>query len=253
MLQPSDEILVFLLRYPALLCGLHRRDLAALGGRLIVVPLKRVAAREVITTAVAEMDLQRVRLRGLAVTLELLKVFELQVRAEAALDCMDRPPCEVGLQSLEEQLIPRLEFSGYLEKFCFFMVHRFLINTPLDPTWLSICGIHCPTLLETWSRQGLVVNALRTRGRESLCSASRLLGFAINPLFGDPGRRHVAGPSRGPCCLRDPLNSPPTAPGLLLGPHFVGMGPLAFITLRQLCLAMTFPDGRSGCVCHCRI
>jgi hypothetical protein len=59
MLQPPDEFPVFLLRHPALLCGLHRRDVtvAALGRRIIVVPLKRVQASEVVATAIAEMDL----------------------------------------------------------------------------------------------------------------------------------------------------------------------------------------------------
>ena len=102
MFQPPDEILVSFFRHPALLRSLRRSDLVALGGWLIAVPLKRVATREEVATAFAEMDLQRVRLRGLAVTLELLKVFELRFRTEAALDCLDRPTCSVGLRSLEE-------------------------------------------------------------------------------------------------------------------------------------------------------
>ena len=102
MFQPPDEILVSSLRHPALLRSPHRSDLVAFGGWLIAVSFKRVATREEVATAIAEMDLQRVRLCGLAVTLELLKVFELRVRAEAALDCLDRPTREVGLRSLEE-------------------------------------------------------------------------------------------------------------------------------------------------------
>src|SRR5882757_8121018 len=148
MLQPPDEVLVFLLRHPALLRGLRQRDLAALGRWLIAVPLKRVDARKVVATAIAEMDPQWVRLRGLAVTLKFLKVFELRVRTEAALDCLDRPTREVGLRSLEEQPVTRLEFAGYLEKLCCLLllllhhavdtVRRFLTNTPLDPSWLPI-------------------------------------------------------------------------------------------------------------------
>jgi hypothetical protein len=136
---------VAFLRRPALLDRLRRRDLAALGGRLIEVPLKRLAAREEVATAIAEMDFQRVRVRGLAVTLELLKVFELRVRAEAALDCLDCPMREVGLRSLEEQPIPGLEFAGYLEKLRRFLLllHRavdtvrcLLIYNPLHPSRL---------------------------------------------------------------------------------------------------------------------
>jgi hypothetical protein len=39
VLQLPDEAFVFLLRHPALLGGVRRRDPAALGGRLTVVPL----------------------------------------------------------------------------------------------------------------------------------------------------------------------------------------------------------------------
>jgi len=165
MLQPPDKVLVLLLCHPALLRGLNRRNLAALGGRLIVVPLKRVAAREEVATAIAEIDFQRVRLHSLAMTLEVFKVFELRVRAEAALDCLDRPTREVGLRSLKEQLIPWLEFAGYLEKLCRFLlllmhraidtVRHFLINTPLDPSRLPMRRFHRPTLLETRSQRGL--------------------------------------------------------------------------------------------------
>jgi len=102
MFQPPDEIFVSFLRHAALLRSPHRSDLVALGGWLIAVSFKRVAAREEVATAIAEKDFQRVRLRGLAVTLELLKVFKLRVRAEAALNCLDRPTREVGLRSLEE-------------------------------------------------------------------------------------------------------------------------------------------------------
>ena len=102
MLQPPDEILVSIFRHPALLRSPQRSDLVALGGWLITVPFKGVATREEVATAIAEMDFQRVRLCGPAMPLELLEVFELRVRAEAALDCLDRPTREVGLRSLEE-------------------------------------------------------------------------------------------------------------------------------------------------------
>jgi hypothetical protein len=261
MLQPPDEVLVFLLRHPALLRGLHRRDLAALGGRLVEVPLKGVAAREEVATAIAEMDLQRVRLCGLTMTLEFLKILELRVRAEAALDCLDRPTREVGLRSLEEQPVSRLEFAGYLEKLCRFLllllhravdtVRRFLINTPLDPSRLPIRRFHHPTLLETRSRRGLVVNSVRIRGREPLRSASRLLGFTIKTRFWDPGHKVVAGPSRGPLCFQDPRRP---APGSFLGRHIVGIDPhQVSIALGLLCLTAAFPEGREGRVCRHRI
>jgi hypothetical protein len=190
MLQPPDEVLMLLLRHPAPLRGNRRGDIDALGGWSIAVPLKRVNSREEVATVIAKMDFQRVGLRGPTVPLELFKVLELCVWADAALDRLDRATREVGLRSLEEQPILWSEFAGDNQKLCRLlllllhravnMVHRFLINTPLDPSQLPIRGLHRPTLPESWSRQGLVVNALRTRGREPLRSASRLLGFTID-------------------------------------------------------------------------
>jgi hypothetical protein len=81
----------------------------------------------------------------------------------------------------------------------------FLINTPLVPSRLRIRSVHHPIPLETWSRQGLVVNALRTWGREPLRSASRRLGFIVDSLFGNPGHRLMVGPSSGSRCLQDSL------------------------------------------------
>jgi hypothetical protein len=83
--------------------------MAARQGRSNVVPVERITASEVVATVIAEIDLQRVRLRGLAVTFEFFEVFELRVRAKAALDCLDGLTREVSLRSLEEQPIPRLE------------------------------------------------------------------------------------------------------------------------------------------------
>jgi hypothetical protein len=102
------------------------------------------------------------------------------------------------------------------------LVLCFLIVTPLDRSGHPIRGIHRPTLLGAWSRQRLVVNSLRTRGREPLRSASRLLGFIINCTLGDPGLRLAAGHNRGPRCLRDPLSC--SAPGSFEGRRLVGMG-----------------------------
>jgi len=167
--------------------------------------------------------------------------------------------------------MPWFEFAGNLEKlvchfrdgltshnspssflrwgFCFLrllcivnMMCCFLINTPLDPSQLPIRSVQHPTLLETWSRQGLVVNALRTRCREPLRSVSHHLGFAINSHLGilATGSWWVRSRSR---CLQDPLGCS-TAPGSLLGRNFVGTCPhQASITLR---LTSAFPEGHSG-------
>jgi hypothetical protein len=261
MAQPPDEVLVLLLRHPALLCDYLWAEIA-LAGWSTAVPLKSIAAREVVATAITEMDFQRMPLRALAMTFELVKVFELRVWAEATLDRLDRPTREVGLRSLEEQPIHWPENAGDNKKLCCFlmlllhravnMVHRSLINAPLDPTRLPIRGLHRPILLETWSRQGLVVNALRTRGREPLRSASRLLGFTANTLFGDPGHRLAAGPSHGPRCLRDPLCCS-TAPGSFGGRHLVCVGRRVSIAQRLFCLVATFPEDRAGGKCLCQI
>jgi hypothetical protein len=166
--------------------------------------------REKVATSVAEVDHEGVRLRETTMTHELLKVLEVRIRAESALDRLDSPTCKVGIQSLEEQSMPW--FGRDLEKIvCHFLVlllHRvvdmmrcFLIKTHLDPSRLPIRSVHHPALLEIWSRQGLVVNALRTRGREPLRSASRRLGFTVQSLVGNPGRRLVL-PSGSPWLFR---------------------------------------------------
>ena len=82
--------------------------------------------------------------------------------------------------------MPVLEYTGHIKKLCCFLlllrhravnvVHRFLINTPLNVTWLPICRFHFPTLLETRSQQGLGMYSVRIWRREPLRSASRLLG-----------------------------------------------------------------------------
>jgi len=97
LLQLPDELFVSLLRCSAFLRRLLRRDLAALFGRLIAVPPKRVAARKEVATLVAKVDFQGVLLPGIAMALELLEVLQLRVWAETALDLLDDPTCKVGL------------------------------------------------------------------------------------------------------------------------------------------------------------
>ena len=250
----SHEDRVGLLRLPPLLHGLLQVDLA-LTGLTIAVPLKSVTPPKLVPAAIAEMEFLRVCLRGPAMPLEFFKVPEHCVWADATLDRLDRPTRDAGLRTLKEQPVLWLEFAGYFEMLYYLlllllhravnMVHRFLFNTPLDRSWLPIRGVYRATLLETWSRQGLVVNALRTRGREPLRSASRLHGFTIDLCFGDPSRRLVAGPSCEPRCLRDPLGCFP-APGSFGGWHPVGGPSRVPNTYRLLFLAVAFPEGRSG-------
>ena len=97
VLQPLDELLVLLPCHSALLHGLLLRYLVALVGRFIAVPMKRVLAREVFAASIAEVDHQWVRLRGVAVPLELLEVLDLRTWADTALDCLDCPTRGIGL------------------------------------------------------------------------------------------------------------------------------------------------------------
>ncbi len=149
-----------------------------------------------------------------------------------------------------------LEYAGDLEKLCRFllllyraadMVRRFLTNTPLYPSRLPMRRFHRSTLLETWSRQGLMVNAMRTRGREPLRSASRLLGFIVNICFWDPSHRLVANPGCGPLRLcQDPISYPAT-PGPFRRRHLVGIDlHRAPVAVRNLRLAVVFAAGHEG-------
>ena len=127
----------------------------------------------------------------------------------------------------------RFEYVGDLEK----LVHRspflllrclvdmmrcFSIGTPLDPCYLLVRSAHHPIPLRTWSRQGLVANALRTRGHEPLRSASPRLGLVTFFCFGNPGHQLVVGPSSGWHCLQNPLGYSAT-PRSLLGRNFLGL------------------------------
>jgi hypothetical protein len=264
MLQLPDELVMSLLRRTAFMRGLLRRDHTALGGPLLTVPHKRVGTREKVATLVAEVDHEGVRLREVTMSFELLKVLELLIRAETALDRLHGPTCKVAIRSLEEQSRSWLEFAGYLEKLVFHfllvllrrvvtMTRCFLINTPLVPSRLPIRSVHHPSPRGTWSRQGLMVNSLRTRGREPLCSASRRLGFPIDLLYGNPGHQLVVGPGSGLRSLQDSLGCS-AGPGSLLGRNFVGMCPnQAPIVLRRRSLTVTFPEGHHGCECRCHI
>jgi hypothetical protein len=210
------------LRLSALFVGLLRRDARTLRGPIIAVPLERVAARKEVPAVVAEEYLQRVRLRRVAVPLEVLPRLERRVGVGAApaLDFANRATCPVGSGGREQRLVPRLELSRELEVLVLrflllllllllllhrFLLHRHLLHTPLNPNQLYVRSLPPPPLLGTWSLQGLMVNSLRVRGREPLRSASRLFGFIVDTCFWDPGHRFVAGPSHGPGCLPDPF------------------------------------------------
>ena len=84
------------LRHPALIRRLLRQGLEALMGRVRAMPFKRVGPRKVVATVVTEVDYKGVPLRSIAMTLELLKVLEVLVRADTALDRSDCPTREVG-------------------------------------------------------------------------------------------------------------------------------------------------------------
>jgi hypothetical protein len=199
------------------------------------VPVSRVAARKEVPAAFAEGDLQRVRLRRVAVPLEVFPRPERRVGTAPALDLANRATCPVGLGGREQRLVPRLELSRELEVLVLrfllllllllllrnrFLLHRHRhrhqhLHTPLNPNQLSVHSLFPRPLLGTWSLQGLMVNSLRVRGREPLRSASRLLGFIVDFFVWDPGHRLVAGPSRGPFRLQDPFCL--TAPDSFLG------------------------------------
>ncbi|KAF8478988.1 hypothetical protein DFH94DRAFT_746874, partial [Russula ochroleuca] len=124
-LQPRDELVVDPLRLSALFVGLLGRDARALRGPIIAVPLERVAARKEVPAVVAEEYLQRVRLRRVAVPLEVLPRLERRVGVGAApaLDFANRATCPVGSGGREQRLVPRLELSRELEV----LVLRFLL------------------------------------------------------------------------------------------------------------------------------
>jgi hypothetical protein len=248
------------LRLSVLFVGLLERDALALRGRFIDVPVEGVAARKAVPAAFAEGDLQRVRLRRIAVSLEVLPRPERRVGTAPAFDLANRATCPVGLGGCEQRLVPRLELSRELEVLVLrflllllllllllrhrFLLHRHLLHTPLNPNQHSVHSLSPPPLLGTWSLQGLMVNSLRVLGREPLRSASRLLGFIIDNCFWDPGHRLVAGPSRGPLCLQDPFRL--VAPASFLGRHpmVVNRGPDA---LRLIPAAFTKGQYRRRC------
>lgn len=114
--------------------------------------------------------------------------------AEAALDLANRPACLVGLfrYSTSSAWYPVLTFFWDLEVFLTHLlllqllwhlaVHALhhVLRAPLDPDQLTVCSFYRPSLLETRSQQGLMVNPRQIRGREPLCYASRFLGFVVN-------------------------------------------------------------------------
>jgi hypothetical protein len=251
------------LRHSALFIGLLERDAGALRGLILVMPLERVAAGKEVPADVAEGDFQRVRLRRVAVPLEVFPRFERRVGTAPALDLANRATCPVGLRGREQSLVPRLELPRELEVLVLrflllllllllrhlFLLHRHLLHTPLNPNQLSVHSLFPPPLLETRSLQGSMVNSLHVRGREPLRSASRLLGFTVDHFVWDPGHRLVAGPSCGPLCLQGPFCL--AAPASFLRRHLmvVNRGPDA---LRLIPAAFTKGQHRRGCRRCCR-
>jgi hypothetical protein len=91
------------LRLSALFECLLARDAAALRGRLPAVRLERVTARKEVPALLAEGDLQRVPLLGIAVPLEVFPRLERRVGTELALDLANRATCPVGLRGRDSQ------------------------------------------------------------------------------------------------------------------------------------------------------
>lgn len=157
--QPHPELLMESLCFFAL----HRRFLwshaDALSGRVFVVPLERVFAREEITTMLAKGDFEWVRLHGITVALEIFPRFQFSVGTEPAFDLPDRPTCPVGFRGNEECLLLLLEnfwkFELSVLRFLLplllhrVVVLRFLFHTPLHvPNHLSIRGVHRIPMVE---------------------------------------------------------------------------------------------------------
>ena len=94
--QPLRKLLVSPLRFPSLACGLVWLGVAAIARRFITMAVQCITAREKITAVIAERDLQRMRLRGIAVALEALPGHEPRAKAEPASNFLDSAAFPVG-------------------------------------------------------------------------------------------------------------------------------------------------------------
>jgi hypothetical protein len=105
-LQPRYELVVGILGHFALLFGFPGRNAEALGRWFLAVPLERVAACKEISTVVAEIDLEWVRLCGFTVTLEAVPCVQSSFGADSALDLFHCPAGPVGLRGLSPCACP---------------------------------------------------------------------------------------------------------------------------------------------------
>jgi hypothetical protein len=115
-LQPRYELVVGILGHFALLFGFPGRNAEALGRWFLAVPLERVAACKEISTVVAEIDLEWVRLCGFTVTLEAVPCVKSSFGADSALDLFHSPTGPVGLRGCEQYSVPCLEVLWDLEE-----------------------------------------------------------------------------------------------------------------------------------------
>ena len=106
---------------------------------------------------------------------------------------------------------------------------RFLLHTPLNPNQLSVRSLFHPSLLETLSLQGSMVNSLRGWGCEPLRSASRLLG-SFSPLYlGCGAYPRTASLSGSPFLVApDSLTGRLMLVGFQQGPDALSLIPAAF-------------------------
>ncbi len=114
--QPPDELPV-LLRHPAL----RRRHLEALVGLLVAVPLRESPRAKLLAHRSQKWISSGCVLEVLQCCLNSPKSLKLHFQADTALDRLDCPTREVGLRSLEEQPMHRLEYPGDIAEHCYFL------------------------------------------------------------------------------------------------------------------------------------
>jgi len=238
------------------------------------VPVPRFWARKKIAAEPAKEEVFRVPLRSLTVPGETLPSSESGLGAHDAFQHADDPARALFWRGHEEEFLPLAESLWDPEPVLLRILplpvrggvvdnvqlpHRvacesqiYTLLTPLDPGQLSLRSSPHQCLLDTWSRQELVVNFRRDRGREHPRSASHRLGFTINSCRG-PVSGLLAGLTCGPRRLQDPVPPP-----LLLDPPcraacalvtFLGLCGCRHVCSGRYCLAgAQFYQAKGRCV-----
>jgi len=235
------------------------------------VPVARFWARKEIATEPAKEEVFRVPLRPFTMPGETLPSAESGLGAYDALQHADDPALSLFWRGYEEALLPlsesRWDPKPVLLRILPLPVHGGVDNvrlfhhvacrcqiytllTPLDPGQLSLRSSPHQCLLDTWSRQELVVNFVRDRGREHPRSASRHLGFTINSCKG-PVSGLLVGLTCGPGHLQDPippLLDPPGRAGSISVISYFGEAIVGFF-----CTARTLPKNCPRKFRHVRV